>query len=422
MKRSKNLYMKKIGKKAKLASLHLSSINIDKRNSVLKQFSKYLKKNVRLILNSNKKDISNAKSKKIKDSMIDRLKLNEKKIIQIANSIDEIVKFKDPLGKILSSWKRPNGLIIKRVSMPIGVIGVIYESRPNVTSDVSALCFKSGNAVILRGGSEALHSNKIFAKLFKKALKIKKCDENCVQFVENTSRNNVDYLLSDMKNYIDIIIPRGGKNLVKKVLKKATIPIIGHYEGLCHVYVDREADLNMAKKVVKNSKMRNVSICGAAETLLIDKGCLKTHCRPILDQLSKLGCKIIGDKIIKKFVSGKMKIATKKDWKTEYLSPVISVKSVNGVDQAIDHINKYGSSHTDTIVTKNKKTAKKFLLNIDSSIAVHNASTQFADGGEFGFGAEVGISTSKLQPRGPIGIDQLTTYKYILEGKGQIRK
>ena len=422
MKRSKNLYMKKIGKKAKLASLHLSSLNIDKRNSVLKQFSKYLKKNVRLILNSNKKDISNAKSKKIKDSMIDRLKLNEKKIIQIANSIDEIVKFKDPLGKILSSWKRPNGLIIKRVSMPIGVIGVIYESRPNVTSDVSALCFKSGNAVILRGGSEALHSNKIFAKLFKKALKIKKCDENCVQFVENTSRNNVDYLLSDMKNYIDIIIPRGGKNLVKKVLKKATIPIIGHYEGLCHVYVDREADLNMAKKVVKNSKMRNVSICGAAETLLIDKRCLKTHCRPILDQLSKLGCKIIGDKIIKKFVSGKMKIATKKDWKTEYLSPVISVKSVNGVDQAIDHINKYGSSHTDTIVTKNKKTAKKFLLNIDSSIAVHNASTQFADGGEFGFGAEVGISTSKLQPRGPIGIDQLTTYKYILEGKGQIRK
>jgi len=422
MKGSKNLYMKKIGEKAKLASSHLSSLNIDKRNSVLKQFSKYLKKNVALILKSNKKDISNAKSKKIKDSMIDRLKLDKKKIVQIANSIDEIVKFKDPLGKILSSWKRPNGLIIKRISIPIGVIGVIYESRPNVTSDVSALCFKSGNAVILRGGSEAFYSNKILAKLFKKALKIKKCDENCVQFVENTSRSNVDYLLSNMKNYIDIIIPRGGKNLVKKVLKKATISIIGHYEGLCHVYVDRESDLNMAKKVVKNSKMRNVSICGAAETLLIDKRCLKTHCRPILDQLTKLGCKIIGDNIIKKIFSGKMKIATKKDWETEYLSPVISVKSVNGVDQAIDHINKYGSSHTDTIVTKNKKTAKKFLLNISSSIAIHNASTQFADGGEFGFGAEVGISTSKLQPRGPIGIDQLTTYKYILEGKGQIRK
>jgi glutamate-5-semialdehyde dehydrogenase len=354
--------------------------------------------------------------------MIERLKLNNKKIEQIRSSIGKIIKFKDPLEKTLSSWRRPNGLIIKRVSIPIGVIGVIYESRPNVTSDVSALCFKTGNVVILRGGSEAFHSNKILASLFKRALKKKKCNENCVQFVESKDRNHVDYLLSDMKNYIDIIIPRGGKGLVKKVLKKSTVPIIGHYEGLCHVYVNQEADLSMAIKVVKNSKMRNVSICGAAETLLIDKTCLKTHCKPILDQLSELGCKIIGDKTIKKFISNKMKIATKKDWETEYLSPTISVKSVNGVEEAIDHINKYGSSHTDSIVTKNKKTARKFLSNINSSIAVHNASTQFADGGEFGFGAEVGISTSKLHPRGPIGVDQLTTYKYILEGKGQIRK
>ena len=348
--------------------------------------------------------------------------MNNKKIAQIRNSIEEIIKFKDPLGKTLSSWKRPNGLFIKRVSIPIGVIGVIYESRPNVTSDVSALCFKTGNVVILRGGSEAFHSNKILAKLFKKALIKKKCDENCVQFVKNTNRSHVDYLLSSMKNFIDVIIPRGGKGLVKKVLKKSSVSIIGHYEGLCHVYVDREADLNMAIKVVKNSKMRNVSICGAAETLLIDKMCLKTHCEPIIDQLNKLGCEIIGDKIIKKFISSKMKLATKKDWETEYLSPTISVKVVNGVEEAIDHINKYGSFHTDSIVTKNKKTAKKFLSNIKSSIAIHNASTQFADGGEFGFGAEVGISTGKLHPRGPIGIDQLTTYKYILEGKGQIRK
>ena len=326
------------------------------------------------------------------------------------------------MGKTLSSWKRPNGLIIKRVSIPIGVIGVIYESRPNVTSDVSALCFKTGNVVILRGGSEALHSNKILAKLFKKALKKKKCNENCVQFIERKNRNHVDYLLSSMKNYIDVIIPRGGKSLVKKVLKKSAISIIGHYEGLCHVYVDRDADLSMAIKVVNNSKMRNFSICGAAETLLIDKMCLKTHCKPILDQLNKLGCKIIGDKTIKRFISGKMKIATRKDWETEYLSPIISVKSVNGVEEAIDHINKYGSFHTDSIVTKNKKIAKKFLSNINSSIAIHNASTQFADGGEFGFGAEVGISTGKLHPRGPIGINQLTTYKYILEGKGQVRK
>ena len=240
---SKNLYMKKIGEKSKLASLHLSNVNIEKRNSVLKQFSQYLRTNSQSILNSNKKDISNAKSKKIKDSMIDRLKLNNKKIAQIRNSIEEIIKFKDPLGKILSSWKRPNGLIIKRVSIPIGVIGVIYESRPNVTSDVSALCFKTGNVVILRGGSEAFHSNKILAKLFKRALKKKKCDENCVQFIESTNRSHVDYLLSNMKNYIDVIIPRGGKSLVKKVLKKTTISIIGHYEGLCHVYIDREADL-----------------------------------------------------------------------------------------------------------------------------------------------------------------------------------
>jgi len=414
--------MEKIGKKAKFASLNLSSLNINKKNSVLKQFNQYLKTNEKLILNANKKDISKAKSKKINDSMIDRLKLNSEKILQIRDSINKIIKFKDPVGKTLSSWKRPNGLVIKRKSISIGVIGIIYESRPNVTSDVSALCFKSGNVVILRGGSEASNSNKILAKLFRKALKKKKCDENCVQFVERKDRKHVDYLLSRMKNYIDLIIPRGGKSLVKKVLRKSSVSIIGHYEGLCHVFVDRDSDLNTAVKIVKNSKMRNVSICGAAETLLIDKKCLKTHCKPILVQLNKSGCKIIGDKTIKKFISEKMKIATEKDWKTEYLSPMISVKSVNGVTEAIDHINKYGSSHTDSIVTKNKKTAKKFLLNIKSSIAIHNASTQFADGGEFGFGAEVGISTSKLHPRGPIGLDQLTTYKYILEGKGQIRK
>jgi len=418
----KNSLMEKIGKNAKVASLDLSSLSISKKNSVLKQFSQYLNTNKKSIINANKKDLSIAKSKKIKDSMINRLKLDNKKISQIRISIDKIIKFKDPVGKDLSSWKRPNGLIIKRVSIPIGVIGIIYESRPNVTSDVSSLCFKSGNVVILRGGSEAFHSNKILAKLFRKALKKKKCNKNCVQFVESKKRHHVDYLLSSMKDYVDLIIPRGGKNLVRKVLKKSSVSIIGHYEGLCHVFVDKDADLNTAIKIVKNSKMRNVSICGAAETLLIDKMCLKTHCKPILDQLRKSGCVIVGDRVIKKFISRKIKIATEKDWNTEYLSPKISVKSVNGVEEAINHINKYGSSHTDSIVTKNKKTAKKFLSGIKSSIAVHNASTQFADGGEFGFGAEVGISTNKLHPRGPIGLDQLTTYKYILKGRGQIRK
>ncbi len=414
--------MKKIGERAKFASLNLSKLNVNKRNSVLELFNIYLKNYTRSILNSNKVDVAKAKSKKIKDSMIERLKLDKKKIEQIRSSIKEIIKFKDPLKKTLSTWKRPNGLIIERISIPIGVIGVIYESRPNVTSDVSALCFKSGNVVILRGGSEAFHTNKILVKLFRKALKRKKYDENCVQFVDDKSRNHVDYLLSNMKNYIDVVIPRGGKSLVKKVMKKSTVSIIGHYEGLCHVYVDRDSDLSMAAKVVKNSKMRNVSICGAAETLLIDKACLKTHCKPIIEELQKLGCKILVDKLIKKLVPKKTKIAKKNDWDSEYLAPIISVKSVNGVKEAIDHINKYGSFHTDSIVTNNKKTAEKFLSETNSSIAVHNASTQFADGGEFGFGAEVGISTNKLHPRGPIGIDQLTTYKYILKGKGQIRK
>ena len=419
---TKNLYMEKIGKKAKIASINLSKISINKKNSVLKQFNQYLKLNEKAILNANKKDLLNAQSKKIRDSAIDRLKLNSKKILQIRNSISKIIKFKDPVGKILSSWKRPNGIIIKKRSIPIGVIGVIYESRPNVTSDVSALCFKSGNVVILRGGSEAFYSNKILFKFFKKALKKKNCDENCVQLIEYKDKAHVDYLLSNMKKYIDLIIPRGGKRLVKKVLKKSTVSIVGHYEGLCHVYVDKDANLNKAIKIVKNSKMRNVSICGAAETLLIDKACLKTHCKPILDELIKLGCKIIGDKTIKNFVYNKIKIATQKDWETEYLSSTISVKSVNGVTEAIEHINKYGTSHTDSIITENSKTARKFLYNVNSSIAIQNASTQFADGGEFGFGAEVGISTNKLHPRGPIGLNQLTTYKYILEGKGQIRK
>ncbi|MDC6465550.1 glutamate-5-semialdehyde dehydrogenase [Pelagibacteraceae bacterium] len=416
----KNLNMEKIGINARIASNDLGNLSIKKRNAVLKQFCIYLKNNSNLILNANKNDLNNAK--KLKSTMIERLKLDSKKINQIIKSVSEIIKFKDPLNKTLSSWSRPNGLIIKRISTSIGVIGVIYESRPNVTSDVSALCFKAGSAVILRGGSEAFYSNKILSDLFRKALKKKGCNINCVQFIKNKDRSNVDYLLSDMKKYIDIIIPRGGKSLVKKITSKSKIPTIGHLEGLCHVYIDKKSDLKMAIKVVENAKMRNTSICGAAETLLIDKACLKTHCEPVLSALSKLGCQVIGDKKIEKNFSKKIKIAKEKDWSTEYLSPKISVKSVDGVDGAIHHINKYGTSHTDSIVTKDKKAAEKFFLKINSSIIVHNASTQFADGGEFGFGAEVGISTNKVHPRGPVGLDQLVSYKYILKGKGQIRK
>ena len=416
----KSSYMKKIGVEAKQASNYLSNLSEKKRNDVLKQFCIFLKVNKKQILRVNKKDIKEAK--KIKKSMIDRLKLDEKKINEIIKSVEQIIKFKDPLGKLLKSWKRPNGLTIKKISIPIGVIAVIYESRPNVTSDVSSLCFKSGNAVILRGGSEAFNTNQLIAKLFRKALKKKGCDENCVQFIEEKNRNYVDYLLSKMQNYIDIIIPRGGKSLVKKVKSKSKVPTIGHLEGVCHVYIDREANINMAVKVVKNAKMRNFNICGAAETLLIDNICIKTHCEPILTELYKMGCHIVGDEKIKKNFSKKIKVAKIKDWNTEYLAPIISVKSVSGVQGAINHINKYGTNHTDSIITNNKTTAKKFLSNINSSIAVHNASTQFADGGEFGFGAEVGISTEKLHPRGPVGLDQLTSYKYLLIGKGQIRK
>ncbi len=415
---SKNIYMEKIGKNALTALKSSSNLNIKKKNSVLKLFSKYLKKNSKIILRANKKDLLIANRIKNKS----RLELTDKKISQIRKSIKEIIKFKNPIGKVLTSWKRPNGLIIKKISIPLGVIGVIYESRPNVTSDVSALCFKTGNPVILRGGSEAYFSNKVISDLFRKALKKRKCNKNIVQFVESKNRKNVDYLLSKMQKYIDIIIPRGGKSLVKKVKKKSVIPTIGHLEGICHVYIDHKANLDMAINIVNNAKMRNVSICGAAETLLIDKKCLKTHCEPILKGLLTLGCRIKGDKIIKNFFSGNMKIAKEEDWDTEYLSPVISVKSVNGVDDAINHINKHGTFHTDSIVTENIKTAKKFLQNINSSIVIHNASTQFSDGGEFGFGAEVGISTGKLHPRGPVGLDQLTSYKYILKGKGQIRK
>ena len=417
---SQNLYMKKIGENAVSSLKQISNLNIKKKNSTLKLFSYFLKKNLKLILKANKLDLRKAKKNKSYDT--NRLHLDEKKIYQIIKSLKEIIKFKDPVGKTLASWKRPNGIVIKKVSIPLGVVGVIYESRPNVTADVAALCFKTGNPVILRGGSEAYYSNKIISNLFRKALTKKKCNKNFVQLIKNKDRKHVDYLLSKMKQYVDIIVPRGGKNLVKKVQAISTVPTIGHLEGICHVYIDSDANIDMSIKVVKNAKMRNFSICGAAETLLIDRKCLKTHCNPILTELSKAGCEIIGDKIIKKYFGNKIKIATENDWNTEYLSPKISVKVVNGVKDAIDHINKYGTSHTDSIVTKNKKTAEKFLLGVKSAIAIHNASTQFADGGEFGFGAEIGISTERLHPRGPVGLDQLTTYKYILYGKGQVRK
>ena len=413
-------YMNLIGQKAKNAVIN--KIDSKTKNKVLQKYISLIEKNKNSIIRANKKDIKFAIKKKLKNNLIDRLSLNYTKLNSVKNAIKNIINLKDPIDNILEKWKRPNGLIIKRVSIPIGIIGVIYESRPNVTSDVSSLCFKSGNAVILRGGSEALNTNKILATLFRKALSLNKVDPNYVQFINNPNRKYVDYMLSKMNNQIDVIIPRGGKNLVKKVQDISNVPMIGHLEGICHTFVDQQANLKMATDIIYNAKLRNTSICGATETILLHKKIVKKYCNPILKKLEENNCKIIGDKYLKKFYKGKIILATQKDWSKEYLSAIVSVKCVKNSDEAIRHINKYGTMHTDCIITQNNQTAKKFIKNVKSSIAMHNASTQFADGGEFGFGGEVGISTSNLPPRGPVGLGQLISYKYEIIGKGQTRK
>ena len=411
--------MNLIGIKARKASEY--KVTTEVKNKVLNDYAKLIKNEKKFIINQNSKDINYARKRGLKENLIKRLHLNENKLDGIINSILKIAKLRDPIDKTLDKWKRPNGLNIKRVSIPIGVIGVIYESRPNVTSDVASLCFKSGNVVILKGGSEAINSNKALAKLFRKALKKNKVNENFIQFIDSKQRRLVDIMLSKMKKYIDVIIPRGGKNLVKKVLELSKVPIIGHLEGLCHTYIDKDAELKMAKEIVYNAKLRNTSICGATETILIHKNIVKKFSNPILQELENSGCKIIGDKILKSYYNGQVYPAKEKDWSTEYLSSIVSVKVVKNSEEAIKHINKYGTMHTDSIITKNKKTAKYFLKNVKSSIAMHNTSTQFADGGEFGFGGEVGISTNTLPPRGPVGLNQLISYKYEITSNGKIR-
>ncbi len=413
-------YLTSIGKNSNKALSY--KINFKTKNKVLKKFSELIKKNKLKIIKQNKKDIKFAEKKKLRKNLIDRLQLNDIKISEIIKSVNNIIKLKDPTNITLAKWKRPNGLIIKKVTIPIGVIGVIYESRPNVTADVSSLCFKSGNCVILRGGSESYFSNKILAHLFRKALKFNKVDQNYVQFIKSKNRKLVNLMLSSMNKYIDVIIPRGGKNLVKKVKNITSIPIIGHLEGICHTYIDKDANLNFAKEIVYNAKLRNTSICGATETILFHEKTLKKYVNPVLKQLKKNNCIIYADKKIKKIFDGESYNAKEKNWSTEYLSAKVSAKSVKNVFEAVKHINKYGTMHTDAIISNNKITAKYFLKNVKSSIAIHNSSTQFADGGEFGFGGEVGISTNKLPPRGPVGLNQLITYKYEVIGSGQIRK
>ena len=410
-------YLENIGKKSKKAFEDLKTIKHEKIKKVLESYNKSLLINKQKIIRENKSDIKNVK----RNNLVDRLILNDKRIDGIRHSINEIANFKNPIGRVLESWKRPNKLNIKKVATPIGVIGVIYESRPNVTADVAALCLKSGNCSILRGGSEAINSNKILANLFREALQQNKINKNCVQFIENKDRKIVDNLLSKMSNYIDVIVPRGGKGLISKVQKFSNVHVIGHLEGLCHIFIDKSANLSMAKKIIINAKMRRTSICGALETLLIEEKALKTHAKEIINTLIESGCEVRVDDKINKLFKNKLKLAKEKDWKTEYLDAIISIKTVKNVSDGVKHILKYGTMHTDSIITNNSKNAEIFLNGVNSSIAMHNVSTQFADGGEFGFGGEIGISTNKLPPRGPVGINQLMSYKYIVSGKGIIR-
>lgn len=407
-----------IGKNAKIASSKLVNINENTKNQALKNACELILLHTSELFDENKKDIQHAKNKNLSAAMIDRLTLSQSRINNIVQSIESIVEQENPIGKVLKEWKRPNGLHIQKISVPMGVVGIIYESRPNVTADASAIALKASNAVILRGGQDSFHTSTKLYKIINEAFTNSGIPDHSVQMIPIPDRSIIDEMLK-LDSYIDIIIPRGGKNLIETIKEKSLIPVIKHLDGICHVFVDEDADLTKAQKVVYNSKMRRPGICGATETLLIDKK-LSNKVMEILQQLKEENCEIRGDEFIYKLDSS-FKFATNEDWNTEYLDKIISVKIVNGVDEAIEHINKYSSHHTDSIITENNNTSNKFFKNVDSAIVLQNASTQFADGGEFGFGAEIGISTDKLHVRGPVGVEHLTSYKYVVRGNGQIR-
>jgi glutamate-5-semialdehyde dehydrogenase len=412
-------YLNELGENSVTASNKIKSLTLDQKNSLLESISKSILEDKSDILKANNKDIE-AAEEKLSKSMIDRLQLNEERIDGIIQSIKTVISLPDPVGNILFTNTRPNGMKVERVSVPLGVVGIIYESRPNVTVDASVLCLKSGNSVILRGGSESFNSNLQLVKSMQKACNNIGVDKNILQFVETTDRSAVDYMLSKMSDYIDVVVPRGGKGLVKKVQESAKIPVIGHLDGICHIYIDDSSDPETASKIVTNAKLRRTSICGAAETILIDEKCIDSHLPKIISDLKSGGCEIRGDKKCKEKFD-EIILASDDDWKTEYLDAIISIRIVNGVEDAIDHIAKYGSGHTESIVSESKDSVEKFLNSVDSAIVMHNTSTQFADGGEFGLGAEIGIATGKLHARGPVGLEGLTTYKYIVRGSGQIR-
>jgi glutamate-5-semialdehyde dehydrogenase len=390
------------------------------KTAALKAMAETIRKSASVILGANAIDLENARQKKMKASFVDRLTLTSERVEGMAQGLDDIATLPDPVGRTLAQWPRPNGMEITRVAVPIGVIGIIYESRPNVTVDAGGLCVKSGNAAILRGGSDSFESSQAIVKCLRDGLAKAGLDPNTIQMVATPDRDVVGQLLSGLNGTIDLIIPRGGKSLVARVNSEARVPVFSHLEGICHVYVDRDADLNMATNIILNAKMRRTGICGAAETVLVDQPVAQKALPNIIRSLTDAGCEIRGDAGVQA-MSNHVRPATEEDWSTEYLDAIISVRIVDGVDDAIQHIARYGSQHTDSIITANTDTAEHFLKTVDSAIVLHNASTQFADGGEFGFGAEIGIATGKLHARGPVGVEQLTTFKYQVRGSGQIR-
>ena len=412
--------MEGLGKAAVQAAAVLALASTEQKNAALTAAAHAVRLRRDEILAANERDMSAARGAKLSGALLDRLQLDGKRVESIARSIEEVVALPDPIGTLIAGWDRPNGLNIQRVRVPLGVIGIIYESRPNVTADAGALCLKSGNAVILRGGSESRYSSAAIHACLVDGLRAAELPVECIQLVPTTDRAAVGYMLAGMTDYIDVIVPRGGKSLVARVQQEARVPVIGHLEGNCHVYVDRDADVRMARAIVLNAKLRRTGVCGAAETLLIDRACVDTHLAPIVADLLAAGCEIRGDAMVQK-VDSRVRAATEDDWYTEYLDSIISARVVDGVDAAIAHIAKYGSAHTESIVTENAATAERFLQQVDSAIVLHNASTQFADGGEFGMGAEIGISTDRFHARGPVGAEQLTSYKYLVRGKGQVR-
>jgi glutamate-5-semialdehyde dehydrogenase len=412
--------MEGLGQAAVKAASVLALAGTATKNAVLSSAAAAVRARRPEILTANERDMSAARAAQLSGALLDRLQLDDERVESIARSIEEVLALPDPIGTTVAEWDRPSGLRIQRVRVPLGVIGIIYESRPNVTADAGALCLKSGNAVILRGGSESRHSSSAIHACLVEGLRAAELPAECIQLVPTTDRAAVGYMLAGMTDYIDVIVPRGGKSLVARVQQEARVPVIGHLEGNCHVYVDRDADVRMARSIALNAKMRRTGVCGAAETLLIDRACVDTHLAPILEDLLAAGCEVRGDATVQK-VDSRVRPASEDDWYTEYLDSIIAARVVDGVDAAIAHIAQYGSAHTESIVTENAATAERFLQRVDSAIVLHNASTQFADGGEFGMGAEIGISTDRFHARGPVGAEQLTSYKYVVRGKGQVR-